>query len=66
MVQHKQVQQKPKLSYACCFVPFKEAIPIPKDKIKGTVDGPVVTPPASKAIAKNSLGLKNIKTIINA
>ena len=33
-----------------------EATPMPRAMIKGTVMGPVVTPPESKATAKNSSG----------
>ena len=36
-----------------------EAMPIPSAMMKGTVMGPVVTPPESKATARNSLGIKN-------
>ena len=32
--------------------------PIPNAMMKGTVMGPVVTPPASKATARNPLGTK--------
>lgn len=34
------------------------AMPVPSAIRKGTVMGPVVTPPESKATAKNALGTK--------
>ena len=40
------------------FEPRAPATPRPKASIKGTVIGPVVTPPESKATAINSLGTK--------
>ncbi len=46
------------------FPPKTELIPIPKDKIIGTVTGPVVTPPASKAMATNVEGVKKDKAIM--
>lgn len=35
---------------------------MPRAMMKGTVIGPVVTPPASKATARNSLGMKSART----
>ena len=45
----------PKLSSS---LPWMLAMPVPSAMIKGTVMGPVVTPPESKATARNSLGTK--------
>ena len=52
----------PKLSLSEFFSLLIEDIPIPNAIIKGTAIGPVVAPPESKAIAKNSLGTKNAST----
>ena len=38
--------------------PLMLAMPVPSAIRKGTVMGPVVTPPESKATAKNALGTK--------
>ena len=50
----------PKLSSWEVLSARVEAIPTPRDMIKGTVMGPVVTPPESKATAKKDLGAKSI------
>ena len=42
-----------------------DATPTPKARIKGTVIGPVVTPPASKEIGKNLLGVNKANRNIN-
>ena len=57
---HKATMPK-LLSSACLPLLWAEATPIPRAMIKGTVMGPVVTPPASKATAKNSLGTKRAR-----
>ena len=49
---------RPKLSWEDCLVPRRVDTPTPKAIIKGTVMGPVVTPPESKATAKKSGGAK--------
>lgn len=49
---------RPKLSSWDSRSPRMEAMPMPKAIIKGTVIGPVVTPPESKATDTNSLGMK--------
>ena len=52
----------PKLfSSACLPLVWAEATPMPKAIMKGTVMGPVVTPPESKATAKNSSGTMNAR-----
>ena len=48
----------PKLSWEECLVPRNAETPTPKAMIKGTVIGPVVTPPESKATARKSGGAK--------
>ena len=48
----------PKLSSWEVLSPRVEAIPMPSAIINGTVMGPVVTPPESKATAKKDLGAK--------
>ena len=62
-IEHKATN--PKLSSVACLSLRIEEIPMPSAIINGTVIGPVVTPPESKATAKKSLGTKNanIKTI---
>ena len=47
----------PKPSNSFLTLPV-EQIPIPKDSRIGTVIGPVVTPPESNAIPRNSVGVK--------
>ncbi len=49
---------RPKLSLAEFLSVRREARPMPMAMIKGTVMGPVVTPPESKATARNSLGTR--------
>ena len=46
----------PKLSLSESLSSLNDDIPIPKAIIKGTAIGPVVAPPESKAIPKNSSG----------
>ncbi|OQB44131.1 MAG: hypothetical protein BWY01_01798 [Synergistetes bacterium ADurb.Bin155] len=43
---------RPKLSLSESLVPLTAAIPTPRAIVKGTVMGPVVAPPASKAIPR--------------
>ena len=56
---------RPKLSSAACLSLRIEETPIPKAIINGTVMGPVVTPPESKATAQKLSGtaLATMKTI---
>lgn len=42
--------------FACMAVASTEATPTPSAIIKGTVIGPVVTPPESKAVERKSFG----------
>ena len=49
---------RPKLSSAAWRSPRMAETPTPSAMIKGTVMGPVVTPPESNATARNSLGTK--------
>ena len=53
---------RPKLSSREPLSLRMEAMPMPRAMIKGTVMGPVVTPPESKATAMKSLGAKNART----
>ena len=53
---------KPKESEAEFLSERMEARPTPKAMIKGTVMGPVVTPPESKATAMKDLGTKKEAT----
>ena len=41
-----------------------DAAPAPSDSINGTLMGPVVTPPESKATGTNCLGTKNDKAMV--
>ncbi len=52
----------PKLSSWELLSPRVEAMPMPRAIIKGTVMGPVVTPPESKATARKLLGVKRATT----
>lgn len=52
---------KPKLSAEAVFEPLIEDIPTPRARIKGTVIGPVVAPPASNATAKKIGGEKKAR-----
>ena len=49
---------RPKLSLALSLSLRAAEKPMPSAMIKGTVIGPVVTPPESNATARNSLGTK--------
>ena len=53
---------RPKLSLAAWRSLRMAEIPTPKAMMKGTVIGPVVTPPESKATARNSRGAKAART----
>ena len=53
-----QSATRPKLSSPECLSLRIDAIPAPRAMIKGTVMGPVVTPPESKAVGMKSLGAK--------
>ena len=53
---------RPKLSSAAWRSPRIADTPTPSAMIKGTVMGPVVTPPESKATARNSRGTKAAST----
>ena len=57
-IEHNPI--KPKLSFLESSSPLTEAIPIPHAIIKGTVIGPVVTPPESNDKGINSLGINNV------
>ena len=52
---------RPKLSSAAWRSPRIADTPTPSAMMKGTVMGPVVTPPESKATARNSLGTKTAR-----
>lgn len=54
----EQRATRPKLSWAAFSSLRMEATPTPRAMIKGTVMGPVVTPPESKAMARKSSGTK--------
>ena len=54
----EHMDTKPKLSSAACLSLRIAEIPIPNAIIKGTVIGPVVTPPESKATATKLFGTK--------
>ena len=49
---------RPKLSSAAFLSLRMDATPTPRAMMKGTVMGPVVTPPESKAMARKSAGTK--------
>ena len=53
---------RPKLSSAAWRSPRMAETPTPSAMMKGTVMGPVVTPPESNATARNSLGTKAAST----
>ena len=58
----EQRDTRPKLS-ASAFLSLRMLeIPTPKAKMKGTVIGPVVTPPESKAMLRKSASVKDAKT----
>ena len=50
----EQRATRPKLSPAACLSLRTEETPTPRAMMKGTVMGPVVTPPESKAMAQKS------------
>ena len=52
---------RPKLSSAACRSLRMAEIPIPSAMIKGTVIGPVVTPPESNATERKLFGVKTAK-----
>ncbi len=56
-----QREIRPKLSSSAVLSPRTEAKPIPIAITKGTIIGPVVTPPESKATAKKSSWVKAAK-----
>ena len=49
---------RPKLSASACRSLRTWEIPTPRERMNGTVMGPVVTPPESKAILRKSLSAK--------
>ena len=53
---------RPKLALALSLSLRAAEKPMPSAMIKGTVMGPVVTPPESKATARNSRGTKAAST----
>ena len=55
----EQRATRPKLSWAAFSSLRMEETPRPKAMMNGTVMGPVVTPPESKATARKSPGTKN-------
>lgn len=57
--------KKPKLSLMELLPPKTDVRPTPRAIIKGTVNGPVVTPPASKDIGKKLGGTKAAKINTN-
>ena len=57
-----QSATRPKLSSAECLSLRIDAIPAPRAIMKGTVIGPVVTPPESKAVGIKSIGAKIAST----
>ena len=54
-------EMRPKLSLEAFLSWRTEATPKPRDIRKGTVMGPVVTPPASKETGMKSAGAKNAR-----
>ena len=58
----EQSATRPKLSSAAWRSERMAATPTPSAMIKGTVMGPVVTPPESKATERNSFGTKAAST----
>ena len=57
--EHNEI--RPKLSSAAFPSLRMEEMPMPKAMMKGTVMGPVVTPPESKATAIKSAGAKKTR-----
>ena len=57
---------RPKLSWAAFLSLRMEATPRPSAMMKGTVMGPVVTPPESKAMARKSPGTEAASTSTTA
>ena len=55
---------KPKLSSPECLFLLVDAIPAPSAMINGTVIGPVVTPPESKAVGTKVFGTKKARIMI--
>ena len=60
----EHMETRPKLSLEACLSLRIAQIPIPKAIIKGTVIGPVVTPPESNATARKLLGTNGVKAKI--
>ena len=62
----EQSATRPKLSLLACLSLLIEETPTPRAMMKGTVIGPVVTPPESNAMAQKSFGtnIASPKTII--
>ena len=58
----EQSATRPKLSSAAWRSERMAATPTPSAMMKGTVMGPVVTPPESKATERNSFGTKAAST----
>ena len=52
---------RPKLSLVAFLSLRTEAMPTPRAMMKGTVMGPVVTPPESKAAGMKSAGTKKVR-----
>ena len=57
---------RPKLSFSALGSLRMALTPTPSDRMKGTVMGPVVTPPASKATARNAPGTNCASTNTSA
>ncbi len=62
----EQSATRPKLSFSACLSLRIADIPTPRAMMNGTVIGPVVTPPESKATARKSFGtnMANANTMI--
>ena len=56
---------RPKLCSPAFFPFLCAARPAPNAIINGTVMGPVVTPPESKAVGTNSFGAKRLKAMMS-
>ena len=56
---------RPKLFSSAWLSPRTEAMPAPNAIMKGTVMGPVVTPPESKARGRKSRGAKMAATPVS-
>ena len=60
-----EIATKPKLSSEAFLSLRTDANPTPKAKMKGTVIGPVVAPPESKATGTKSFGVRKESKITN-